>query len=86
MALSWQDFANTQPELAVSGEASFKEGVAFLATIRKDGSPRVHPVDPDVIDGHLLVFMEPTSPKGHDLLRPPVLARMEQLHTIARAA
>ena len=68
---SWQDFASAHPELCDFGASRFKEGPAFLATIRKDGSPRIHPVDPDVIDGHLLVFMEPTSPKGHDLLRDP---------------
>jgi hypothetical protein len=37
--------------------------------VRKDGSPRVHPVTPIIGQGHLFVFMEPTSPKGHDLRR-----------------
>jgi hypothetical protein len=31
--------------------------------------PRVHPVTPIIAEGHLLLFMEPTSPKGHDLQR-----------------
>src|SRR5512139_3305134 len=43
--------------------------VAYLATVRKDGSPRVHPMTPIIGQGHLFVFMEPTSPKGHDLQR-----------------
>ena len=43
--------------------------MAYLATIRKDGSPRVHPMTPIIGQGHLFVFMEPTSPKGHDLQR-----------------
>jgi hypothetical protein len=43
--------------------------VAFLATIRKDGSPRVHPVTPIIAEDRLFVFMESTSPKGHDLRR-----------------
>jgi hypothetical protein len=68
-SLCWREFASASPQLAAYGEARFREGIAFLATIRRDGSPRVHPVTPDIIDGHLLVFMEPTSPKGHDLLR-----------------
>ena len=70
-SLSWHEFAQAEQELANFGEARFREGVAFLATVRQDGSPRVHPVSPDLIEGHLLVFMEPTSPKGHDLLRDP---------------
>jgi len=32
------------------------------------GSPRVHPVTP-IIGEELFLFMEPTSPKGKDLLR-----------------
>ncbi|MDQ2998378.1 MAG: pyridoxamine 5'-phosphate oxidase family protein [Chloroflexota bacterium] len=43
--------------------------VAYVATVRKDGSPRVHPMTPIIGQGHLFVFMEPTSPKGHDLQR-----------------
>ena len=34
-----------------------------------EGAPRVHPVTPIVASGRLYVFMEPTSPKGHDLER-----------------
>jgi hypothetical protein len=68
-SLSWGDFARTEAELAAYGKARLLEGIAFLATSRRDGSPRVHPVSPDIVDGHLLVFMEPTSPKGHDLRR-----------------
>jgi len=40
---------------------------AYLATIRAGGTPRVHPVTPIVGSGRLFLFMEPTSPKGHDL-------------------
>jgi len=43
--------------------------VAYLATVRKDGFPRVHPFTPFVASGHLFAFMEPTSPKGRDLQR-----------------
>ena len=71
MELSWSGFAGAAPAVAAFGEARLREGIAFLATIRRDGSPRVHPVTPDIIDGHLVVFMEPTSPKRHDLLRDP---------------
>jgi hypothetical protein len=67
--MSWKDLENTTPELAAFGNQQFEVGVAYLATVRKDGAPRVHPVTPIVGQGHLFLFMEPTSPKGHDLRR-----------------
>lgn len=59
------------PELAAFGNRALEEGVAFLATIRPDGSPRLHPVTPLITDGGLFVYMEPTSPKVSDLRRDP---------------
>lgn len=67
--MSWQELEQGNPDLADFGFRRFAGGVAYLATIRKDGSPRVHPVTPIIGQGHLFVFMEPTSPKGHDLRR-----------------
>jgi hypothetical protein len=65
---SWAEFAKQAPELAAFGEARFRSGVAFLGTLRADGSPRVHPVTP-ILGEQLFLFMEPTSPKGKDLQR-----------------
>lgn len=65
---TWQIFARQAPELAAFGEARFRKGVAYLGTLRTDGSPRVHPVTP-IIGEQLYLFMEPTSPKGQDLQR-----------------
>jgi hypothetical protein len=68
--MSWQQLTNDNPELAAFGaERLLDSEVAYLATVRKDGSPRVHPVTPIIGDGRLFLFMEPTSPKGHDLRR-----------------
>ncbi|MHA2102955.1 MAG: pyridoxamine 5'-phosphate oxidase [Candidatus Hodarchaeales archaeon] len=66
---SWKDFSNLKPELAKFGKNSFKSGVAYLGTIRKDEFPRVHPVTPIISSERLFIFMEPTSPKGYDLRR-----------------
>lgn len=63
----WSEFARTEPELAMFGEERLRTGPAYLATIRADGSPRVHPVTPIFGAGGLFLFMEPTSPKGRDL-------------------
>ena len=67
--MSWQLFEDQRPELAAFGAERLNGRVAYLATVRKDGSPRVHPMTPIIGQGHLFVFMEPTSPKGHDLQR-----------------
>jgi hypothetical protein len=65
---SWAEFAKQAPELAAFGAARFRSGVAYLGTLRADGSPRVHPVTP-ILGEQLFLFMEPTSPKGKDLQR-----------------
>lgn len=70
---TWNTFAQQAPEIAAFGAARFQKGVAYLGTIRADGSPRVHPVTP-IIGEQLFLFMEPTSPKGKDLQRDPRFA------------
>lgn len=66
---AWTDFAAAEPELAAFGERRLTCRVAYLATVRADGSPRIHPVTPHVGDGRLFVYMEPSSPKVGDLRR-----------------
>jgi hypothetical protein len=66
----WKAFAQEAPELAKFGKTRFESGVAYLGTVRADGSPRVHPVTP-IIGEQLFLFMESTSPKGNDLQRDP---------------
>ena len=67
--MSWKSLEDQRPELAAFGAARLHGNVAYLATLRKNGAPRVHPVTPIIGAGRLFVFMEPTSPKGHDLRR-----------------
>ncbi|MFN2136557.1 MAG: pyridoxamine 5'-phosphate oxidase family protein [Candidatus Promineifilaceae bacterium] len=67
---SWAEFSRQAPELAAFGADRFGSGVAYLGTIRQDGGPRVHPVTP-ILGEQMFLFMEPTSPKGRDLLRDP---------------
>lgn len=45
--------------------------IAFLATSRPDGSPRLHPFCPVLADGRLFAAIPRSSPKGHDLRRDP---------------
>lgn len=68
--MSWNNLETAEPELAAFGTERFvSSGVAYLATVRADGAPRVYPVTPIIGEGRLFLFMEPTSPKGHDLQR-----------------
>lgn len=70
--VTWTEFAAAAPELAEAGRSllnQFRVALAFLATVRKDGAPRLHPVCPVLSNDRLFVFITPTSPKRHDLLR-----------------
>jgi hypothetical protein len=69
---SWQDFAAAEPEMAETGRAlleQFGPGLAFLATVRSDGAPRLHPVCPVLTGGRLYVLITAESPKRRDLER-----------------
>lgn len=65
--ISWEEFVQIEPELAGFGADRLTTAPAYLATVRRSGAPRVHPVTPIFAPGGLFLFMEPTSPKGTDL-------------------
>lgn len=67
--MSWQDLVDGNENLAAAGAARLNGRIAYLATVDKNGRSRVHPVTPIVGEGRLLLFMEPTSPKGFDIRR-----------------
>ncbi len=67
--VTWGAFGSQATELASFGRERVDRRVSFLATVRSDGGPRVHPVTPWIADGHLYVRMYPTSPKAADLRR-----------------
>jgi len=69
---TWGEFEEAAPEIADAGRAllyQFGPGLGFLATVRKDGGPRVHPVCPLIVDGRLWVLVGAESPKVWDLVR-----------------
>jgi hypothetical protein len=71
-AVTWGAFEEQQPAMAEAGRAllyQYGPGLAFLATIRPDGGPRLHPVCPVIVDGALYVFVGNQSPKLGDLHR-----------------
>jgi hypothetical protein len=68
---TWEEFAAAAPEMAAAGRRliyQYGPGLAYLATVRPDGGPRLHPVCPVVTAEGLWVFVVP-SPKGSDLER-----------------
>src|SRR5260370_27353557 len=70
-AVRWVDFEHEAPELAGAGRSllyRFGPGLGYLATLRRDGAPRVHPVCPVVANGGLYVFIGNHSPKRRDLV------------------
>ena len=65
----WPVFAHHAPGLADFGRARLDANPSYLATVRPDVSPRVHPITAIVAPSvGLFVFMEPDSPKAHDLI------------------
>ena len=75
----WQDLELGAPEIARLGMARLKAaGVAMLGTVRRDGSPRISPVEPYLVAGQLVVGVMAWSGKAADLLREPRYA----LHSI----
>ena len=69
--ITWTEFERQQPALASAGRRHLYQvgiGLAFLATIRPGGGPRVHPVCPVISPAglHLLIM---AGPKQQDLRR-----------------
>ena len=80
--VTWAEFSAVAPGLA--GEIKemiyqYGPGLGYLATVRADGGPRVHPVCPVITNEALYCFLVATSPKRADLDRDGRYA----LHTFA---
>ena len=70
--MKWGEFKKAAPEIAKSAETLLnKTGVLILSSLRKDGSPRVSPVEFVFVDGDLQLGMMPRSFKVLDLRRDP---------------
>ncbi|MET1000362.1 MAG: pyridoxamine 5'-phosphate oxidase family protein [Acidimicrobiia bacterium] len=71
-AVSWAEYAAAMPDMAAAGHRllyQFGPGLGYLATVRADGGPRVHPTCPHVVEGDLWIFIAAHSPKRSDLDR-----------------
>lgn len=70
--MTWEEFKRSSPELAALGEERFERtGLALLATIKKNGWPRISPVEILFTDGQIYLGMIWRSQKALDLKRDP---------------
>jgi hypothetical protein len=70
--VTWNEFAEVQPDLAAAGlERFMRSEIVLVGSICKDGSPRISPVESDIVDGELMAGMMWQSKKALDLLRDP---------------
>lgn len=79
---TWAEFEAAAPEVAARGKAllyQYGPPLGYLATIRRDGGPRIHPFCPIVAERGLWAYVLRASPKGADLRRDPRFA----LHAFA---
>ena len=83
MSARWSDLAAADLDIAGHGRRllyQFGVGLAYLATVRPDGGPRVHPMCPILFEDGLYAFIT-KSPKLGDLRRDGRYA----LHTFGPA-
>lgn len=74
----WQDVVDTEPAFAKEVQSRFDAHThKMLATLRKDGSPRISGIELTFADGDMWLGMMPDSFKVKDLRRDPRFA----LHT-----
>jgi hypothetical protein len=72
---TWEEFSAAAPELAGAVRAVLDAHKhKLLATLRKDGSPRISGIEASFADGELWLGMMPGSRKALDLRRDPRLA------------
>jgi dipeptidyl aminopeptidase/acylaminoacyl peptidase len=67
---TWTEFEEAVPDLAAAGRRLIYrngDGEGLLVTVRGNETPRAHPVNVGVVDGHLYTFVQAGSSKRRDL-------------------
>jgi Pyridoxamine 5'-phosphate oxidase len=68
----WANFEAVAPMLAAQGRELIEHfRFVLVGTIRRDGTPRISPVEARLVQGHLMLVMIPNTLKARDLLRDP---------------
>jgi hypothetical protein len=76
---AWKDLAEQAPHIAEIFIRRHRAAgnLCLLATLRADGSPRISPMEPRILEGQLILVGMPNTTKFRDLERDPRFA----LHT-----
>ncbi|HET7137905.1 MAG TPA: pyridoxamine 5'-phosphate oxidase family protein [Gaiellaceae bacterium] len=70
--MRWGEFAAACPELARLGEERLRSReLCLVGTLRRNGWPRISPVEPEFVGDELMLGMMWQSPKARDLERDP---------------
>ncbi len=71
--VDWNELAREAPGIAEVFVRRHKAtgNLCFLATLRSDGAPRISPMEPRILDGHLVLVGMPNTTKFRDLARDP---------------
>jgi general stress protein 26 len=68
--MRWGQLSESEPRFVeVVHDRLIKAGVLLLVTVRRDGTPRLSPVEPLILEGELWLSMMWQSRKALDLLR-----------------
>jgi hypothetical protein len=69
---TWGEFEQAAPELGATGRAVVeRHGFMLLGTIRRDGTPRISPVEVQLVQGELAMCLIRDSAKAVDVRRDP---------------
>jgi hypothetical protein len=72
---TWDDFAAAAPELAATARELLEANTHLtIATLRKDGAPRISGIEAQVLEGDLWFGSMPEGVKARDLQRDPRFA------------
>ena len=72
---TWKQFSDAAPELAASAQALFEANKHLtIATLRRDGAPRISGIECRFIEGDLWFGSMPRAVKARDLQRDPRFA------------
>jgi hypothetical protein len=72
--MRWREFGAACPEIASLGEERLRaRELCLVGTLRRNGWPRISPVEPEFVGEELMLGMMWRSPKALDLLRDPRL-------------
>jgi hypothetical protein len=80
---TWADFEKAAPGLAAAGRGRIeRHGFMLLGTIRRDGTPRISPVEVRITGGELAMCFVRGSMKERDVRRDPrVVLHSPMLHS-----